>query len=176
MRHLKLFIACSLDGFIARPNGDVDWLFTDADYGYTEFMSGIDTTIMGNATYRTALKFEDIPFRDKRNIIFTRQPDRESTRFAEYVSGDIIDYTRRLKEEPGAGIWLVGGADIIRQLYRARLIDDYIIAFHPIILGEGIPLFSGPGIQENLRLEELRRYDSGLVQMVHSRRPDEPAG
>ncbi|MEO5929555.1 MAG: dihydrofolate reductase, partial [Candidatus Kapaibacterium sp.] len=72
MRHLKLFIACSLDGFIARPNGDVDWLFTDADYGYAEFMSGIDTTIMGNSTYQTALKFEEIPFRDKRNIIFTR--------------------------------------------------------------------------------------------------------
>ena len=110
MRKLKLYIATSLDGYIAGPNGEIDWLDIggDADHGYQEFYASIDTTLMGNSTYPLTLTVE-FPYPDKTNYFFTKGTPPQDTAHVQFVSGDIAAFVRSLKEQPGKDIWLVGG-------------------------------------------------------------------
>lgn len=169
MRRVKLFIACSLDGFIARVDGAVDWLFTDDDYGYHAFYDSIDTTLMGNKTYEQVSAFGEFPYREKHNYVFTRQTDLPSTQWVSYISEDMVAFTQYLKEEKGKDIWLIGGGAIINILYQAGLIDEYILAIHPVILGNGIPLFPGPIGEQKLRLLDTKTYPNGLVQLYYEK-------
>jgi dihydrofolate reductase len=169
MRKLKLFIACSLDGFIARPDGDVDWLFTDGDYGYQEFYDSIDTTLMGNKTYRQVASFGEFPYPGKNNYVFTRQMNLSPTEHVAFITEDIVTFTRKLKLGEGKDIWLIGGGAVINILYQAGLIDQYILAIHPIILGKGIPLFPGPIGEQKLVLQDCRNYPGGLVQVFYEK-------
>lgn len=169
MRNLKLFIACSLDGFIARSDGDVDWLFTDDDYGYQEFYDSIDTTLMGNKTYQQVMTFGEFPYPGKNNYVFTRQINLPPTTYVTFITEDIVTFTRKLKVSEGKDIWLIGGGAVINILYQAGLIDEYILAIHPIILGKGIPLFHGPIGEQKLALQDCKTYPSGLVQLFYEK-------
>lgn len=162
-RRLKLFIASSLDGFIARKDGSIDWLFTDADYGYRDFFSSIDTVLVGRKTYEQSLAFfEGAPFSGKLCYVFTRKAGGKAAQVT-FVSGEIAEFTRGLKDEPGSDIWLVGGSEIIVSL--RHLIDDFIISVHPVILGGGIPLFTGDWEEKALALVNASSFKSGLVQL-----------
>jgi dihydrofolate reductase len=163
MRKVKLFIASSLDCYIARSDGRVDWLFTDGDYGYAKFYDSIDTAIMGRKTYETALKFEEQPYKDKKCYVFTRSPG-ERYRNVEF-SSDVVGVTRDLVSSEGKkDIWLVGGAEINSILLDAGLVHEIIVAVHPTILGSGIPMFNKVK-QADMKLLDLVRYDNGLLQM-----------
>lgn len=165
-KRLKLFIAASLDGYIARKDGSIDWLFTDADYGYRDFFSSIDTVLVGRKSYEQSLAFfEGAPFSGKSCFVFTRKASGKAGRVT-FVSGDIAEFTRGLKDEPGSDIWLVGGSEIIAAL--RQLIDDFIISVHPIILGNGIPLFIGEWAEKALVLVSASSFKSGLVQLQYS--------
>ncbi|OGP13640.1 MAG: hypothetical protein A2052_06405 [Deltaproteobacteria bacterium GWA2_54_12] len=166
-RRLKLFIATSLDGYIARMDGSIDWLFTDADYGYKDFFSSIDTVVAGRKTYEQALTLENNPFSGKQCYVFTRKASGKSGPVT-FVSGDIAEFTKGLKDEPGSDIWLVGGSETIAAL--KHLIDDFIISIHPRILGGGIALFTGEWTETGLELVNSASFDSGLVQL-HYRVP-----
>jgi dihydrofolate reductase len=167
MRKIKLFIACSLDGFIAGPNGEIDWLFTDGDYGYSDFYKSIDSTLNGYKTYEKTLEFGEFPYKGKKNYVFTRQPGRQGGARVQFITTDPAAFTRQLKAQPGKDVFLVGGGEIIRLLYAERLIDEYCIAFHPVILGAGIPLFSNLAGRQPLRLTDCKSYPSGLVQVTY---------
>lgn len=169
MRKLKLFIACSIDGFIARENGDVEWLFTDADYGYDKFYKTIDTTLMGKNTYKKILTFGEFPYKDKINYVFAHQaqPKRDNV---EFIQKDATYFVKNLKNKPtGSDIWLIGGGQIISLLHNHALIDEYILAIHPIILGEGITLFDFIHQEQALKLKEHQIYESGLVQLTYEK-------
>lgn len=172
LRKIKLFIAASLDGYIARKDGGIDWLFTDADYGYGEFYSGVDTVLMGRKTYEQVLGFGEFPFKGKKNFVFTRQKDRAPEKHVSFFYGDVAGFSRSLKKEEGKDIWLVGGAEIIAILNRERLIDEYIISIHPVILGSGIALFKEEGREAKLELLGSKAYSSGLVQLSYALRPE----
>jgi len=161
-KRLKLFIASSLDGFIARKDGSIDWLFTDADYGYADFYSSVDTVLVGRRTYEQALTLEDSPFSGKSCFVFTRKAAGAAGPVT-FVSGDIAEFTRALKDGQGRDIWLVGGSETVAAL--KHLIDDFIISIHPIILGEGIPLFSGRWAETPLKFVNTVSFPSGLVQL-----------
>lgn len=161
-RRLQLFIASSLDGYIARSDGSIDWLFTDADYGYEKFYSTVDTVVVGRKTYEQALTLEDTPFGGKACYVFTRQASGKSGRVT-FVSGDIAEFTKGLKDGPGSDIWLVGGSETVAAL--KHLIDDFIISIHPRILGGGIPLFMGEWAERGLELVNTVSFTSGLVQL-----------
>lgn len=166
MGKLKLFIAASLDGYIARPDGSVDWLFTDGDYGYQDFYGSIGTVLMGRKTYDKVLEFGDYPYKDKRSIVFTRQdPSLQITDKPEFVSGDIVKFTDSLRRSEDSDIWLVGGSQIIRLFLEQDLIDEIILSIHPVILGNGIPLFDR--IKKEVRMELINdvSFESGLVQL-----------
>lgn len=158
MKKLKLYIASSLDGFIAREDGDLKWL-TEApnpendDHGYAAFLETVDTVLMGNSTYKwvVAEGMPD-PYPDKKNFVFTRG-EAGTTGNINYINDDPVVFTSELKKGDGKDIFLVGGGELIRQLLAAGLIDEMIIFIVPVFLGRGIRLF--PETENPLTLNYL---------------------
>lgn len=167
-RKIVLFIACSLDGYIARVNGGIDWLFDDQDYGYTQFYESIDTVLVGRKTYEQASSFEEFPFEGKECYVFSRSVDREDEN-VKFVDGDIVNFTEELRGREGKDIWLVGGAEIIQVLLSANLIDRFTISFHPILLGDGIPLFKKQEDETKLVLIDSISFSTGLAQLHYEK-------
>ncbi len=164
-----LFIATSLDGYIASPDGTVDWLFHDADYGYTDFMASVDAVVMGRKTWEQARTFEDVPFAGKQVIVFSRsQSDANDSRIR-FVQGDPSTTITEIQSCGQKNIWLVGGGDLIRQFIAGNLIDEFRIFVHPIILGEGIPLFPRQSGRTDLSFESSQSFPSGLVELRYRR-------
>jgi dihydrofolate reductase len=171
MRKVKLFIATSLDGFIAAKNGGIDWLFTDQDYGYTDFYASIDTTLTGYNTYKDILGFGEFPYPGKTNYVFSRHHQQADKNPVTFISSDIAAFVRQLKQAPGQDIWLVGGGQINEVLLQAGLIDELIVSIHPTILGEGRPLFAGRTQRQDLHLSGSKTFETGLVQLIYQVKP-----
>lgn len=174
MRKVILFIASSLDGFIAGKSSEIDWLFTDQDYGYTEFFKTIGVVIMGRKTYEQVLTFGEYPYKGTEGYVFSRS--RAGTRDANvtFVSGNIAQFVDSLKAEPEKDIWLVGGSEVIQPFLEHDLIDEFIISIHPVILGGGIPLFRPPLPKRDLRLKNCKTFDTGLVRVTYVRKISGP--
>ncbi len=179
MPRIKLYIATSLDGFIAREDGSIDWLTEyennpEIDYGYSKFYSSIGTVLMGRKTYEQVLGFRDWPYKEKKSYVFTRQKEslrRESN--VEFVSGDIREFVHQLKGSTEEDIWLVGGSQLIKAFLEEILIQDLIIFVVPKILGSGIPLFDHIGKEIRLRTLRVEKYENGLARMEYEVRRGE---
>lgn len=171
MSEVILYIAASLDGYIAREDGGIDWLSRverpDTDYGYAQFYQSIDVAVMGRKTYELALSFGEWPYPGKPSVVFTHRnltSERGDVMFTA-ASPDAV-----LAELAARGlkrVWLVGGAELVAAFQQARLIDEYIVSVIPVILGDGIPLFLSTGVEQGLELVESQQYPSGLVQMTY---------
>lgn len=170
--NVKLFIASSLDGFIARTDGSVDWLFTDDDYGYAEFYETVDVLVMGRKTYDQVLGFGEWPYQGKDCYVFTHRGLRGQPGRVYAVSGEPARVLEQIRERARKGIWLVGGADLVTGFRSRQLIDEYILSIHPILLGEGIPLFANSAFGEKLALVTSKSYSSGLVQLHYVRQAE----
>lgn len=170
MRKVKLFIATSLDGYIARADGDIDWLFTDADYNYSAFYDSVDTVVMGRKTYDLALSFGEYPYTGKAAFVFSRTRSGADDH-ATFVSGAPAALVERLRAAPGRDIWLVGGGELTRDFAEADLIDELVISIHPRLIGRGIPLFPAWRRDGDVALEmvESQSFPSGLVQIRYQR-------
>lgn len=168
MRKILLFIASSVDGYIARTSGEVDWLFTDQDYGYTDFFAQIDTVIMGNKTYQQLLGFGEYPYAGKEGFVFSKTLQGEKDNNVKFVGGDLKGFLNSLRQSPGGDIWLVGGGEIIHYLMKHGFVDELILSIHPIILGSGIPLIvNDPTLETVLELKDVKTYNSGLLQVSY---------
>ena len=173
MKKIKLYTAVSLNGKIARKNGDVDWLDNipnpdESDYGYYAFYNSIDTVIQGNNTYRQVLNFGiDYPYADKENYVLTRNQSLTSDDNVTFITADHIDRIREIKQATGGDIWLVGGGQINTLLWNAGLIDEIILHVMPIIIPDGIELFDGVPSEMRLTLTETKRYYSGVMEMKY---------
>jgi dihydrofolate reductase len=165
-RKILLQVAVSLDGLIEGPNGEFDWCFTDQDYGMTAFLQGIDTIMFGRKSYEMMVRHAqgEMPWPDKRHIVFSQNNSLSFTN-AEVVSDDVINYITNLKATDGLDIWLFGGASLFNSLLNAGLVDEVILAVHPIILGSGKLLFQDIGKRQLLRLKSHQAYNSGLVML-----------
>jgi dihydrofolate reductase len=169
MRKIRLFIATSLDGYIARTSGDVDWLFTDQDYGYTEFFNQIDTVLIGSKTYQQMLGFGEYPYQGKKGFVFSNTLQGKSDDNVEFIGGDLKSFINTLRQSTGDDIWLVGGGQIIHYFLSHNLIDELILSIHPIILGDGIPLIGKDSSLETLlELTNTKTYESGLLQVYYN--------
>jgi len=170
MRKIILYIASSLDGFIARENGSIDWLKTyeggKEDYGYNKFLDSIDTIIIGKKTYEQSLGFGEWPYKNKRCYVFTRNTNKKEDNNVEFKN-DPIKFTKALLKEKGKNIWLIGGSEINSLLLNEKLIDGIILTVVPIILGKGIPLFRNMGKEVRLNLTKSKKYKSGLFQLTY---------
>lgn len=168
MRKVVLYIAISTDGFIARKDGSVDWLPEGGeDYGYNQFMETVDTVLLGRTTYDQLFTFNiEYPYKEKKNYVFTRKTTGKSSEYAEFES-EPISLVKRLKQEPGKDIFLVGGAKLFQSLLKEGLVDEMILFIIPHLLGEGIPLFANINEAE-IDIVESTKYDTGVVK-IHYR-------
>jgi len=160
-----VFIAVSLDGFIARADGALDWLdpFHGEDHGYGAFFAGVDALVIGRGTYDTVVGFPEWPYGEKRVIVCTSRA-AEPRHGEELWSGPPRALAERLEREGVRRVYLDGGA-LIRSFLREGLVDELTIDVVPIILGSGRPLFASVLPEMPLRLVETKSYPSGLVQI-----------
>lgn len=168
MRPLVCYIATTLDGYIAGPNGEIDWLFTDQDYGYKEFYAGIDTVVMGRKTYDLCLSFGEYPYPNIPNYVWSRTP-RDENGDATFLSGDAAGWLGDLKLKAGKAIWLVGGSALVGEATARNLLDELIISVHPIVLGDGVPLFPRGLPRQKFQFIQAQSFSSGLVQLTYRR-------
>jgi len=159
----------SLDGYIARPDGDLSFLSLvdekGQDYGYSEFIKNVDTVILGRKTYDKVLTF-GIPFphADKQTFVITHTPQLKNGNITFYT-GDLSALIAELKAEGGKNIFVDGGAEIVNEMMKRSLIDEYIISIIPVYLGEGVPLFKKGRPEVKLKLISAKTFDKGLVQL-----------
>jgi dihydrofolate reductase len=171
MPKVILFIATSLDGYIAGPNGEIDWLFHDADYGYTAFFDSVQALVMGRKSYELSLSFGEWPYGDKPVYVFTRQAPPVDAR-VQFVAGDATALIAELRAQGIQNIWLVGGGALVSTFLQEGLIDEFVISVHPLLLGAGIPLFVSGIPRLGLRLEGVTPFASGLVQLRYTTEAD----
>lgn len=172
MRKLSLYIASSIDGYIARPDGAVDWLEEfpnpdEPDMGYFEFIKHVDTLLFGAKTYRQVLTFGEWPYEGKECFVFTRNPKVAHDDKATFISGDIVHFVSELKQKPGNTIWLVGGGEVNSLLLQNNLIDEIILSVIPMALGDGIPLFARGKLNKAMKVAGTKAYTNGVVQITY---------
>jgi dihydrofolate reductase len=165
MRKLIYNAGVSADGFIASPDGEFDWLYTDQDYGIAEFMSEIDCTVMGRKSYEIIAKYDKDFFSANENIVFTSSNPRNSQGNLRFTNENPVDVVRELKQKPGKSIWLVGGGMLAGALLDAGLIDELLFSYHPVVLGNGIPLFRSSGGMQFFETTDVKNFSTGLVQV-----------
>jgi dihydrofolate reductase len=174
MRKLVLFISASLDGYIARPDGGVDWMFTDQDYGFQAFYQAADAVLMGRRTYDQTLVAGDYPYPGKKAYVFSSRPLAWSNDMVETVAEDAGDFITQLKHGDGGSLWLLGGAALIKTCLEHDLIDELTVSIHPLMLGAGIPLFPTTESSRRLNLLAVQHFNSGLVQVSYERSRKSP--
>lgn len=168
MAHVVLYIAMSLDGFIADAEGGVHWLesFESPDYGYDDFVAGMDSLIIGRSTYDQVMGFGPWPYTGKRVAVMTSRPLPGAPEGVAPWQGD--DVARLLADLPG-NVWLVGGAKTARPFLAAGLIDRIRLFVMPCLLGRGIRLFDGVATLAPLPLLAVRRFPTGAVELDYGR-------
>lgn len=183
MRKIIVYIATSADGYIARPDGDVEWLNrprTAGDYGMRAFYRSIDTILWGRKTYKVALEFQKqgvkgADFDPKvKNYVFSHQPPQHTPPGVEFVTLPVPEFAGRLRATPGKNIWMMGGAGLIASFLDAGEIDEFIIHVIPTFIGEGIPLIAPEYRSIPLALLSSRSYSDGVVRLHYSVRPKAP--
>ena len=159
----------SADGFIARPDGDIEWLTSRPKpkgfYGMGDFVASVDTRILGRKTYDKSLeigaKFEG----PTKYYVFSSKPPATSPKQVEFVTEGIKPFADRLRASSGKNIWMMGGGGIIASFLDAGAIDQLIITVMPVLIGEGIPLIAQRHRHIELKLLSSRPFDDGVVQL-----------
>jgi dihydrofolate reductase len=170
MRKIILGVAVTLDGLIEGPNGEYDWCFTDQDYGMTDFLKSVDAIFYGRKSYEMMMKAGaegNNPFAGIKSYVFSNTL-KQSTSDFEVVSGNIKEEVKKIKSGPGKNIWLFGGAALTTSLINEGLVDELWLSIHPIILGQGKPLFQDINSRFNLKLLETLSYPSGLLSVRYA--------
>lgn len=165
VRKLKtvLYIAASLDGYIAAEDESLDWLLNvegDGDNGFSKFYDTVDTILMGRKTYDWIMEHEgqDFPYKGKECYVFSKAR-QESSKNVTFINSDPAEFAESIKNKRGKNIWLVGGGILIDAFFKQKAVDTIIINIAPIILGSGIPLFHDSDLQTRLSLKKIRRYN-----------------
>lgn len=171
MRKISLFIAMSLDGYIAKPNDDLSFLKLvekeGEDYGYTEFMCQIDTIIVGRKTYDYVVREIGTSHYDngQRDVYIITRTEKPQVGRTIFYTGDLIELVAELKSVAGKNIYCDGGAEVINAFLKCGLIDDFVISVIPILLGNGTKLFKDGRPEQALQFVTSKVFDTGLIQL-----------
>jgi dihydrofolate reductase len=168
-RNVIVHIATSADGYIARPDGDLEWLTSRPApagfYGMNAFMQTVDTKVLGRRTFDISLSMGAKFDATDRHIVFSRHPrPTNAPSSVEFVSEAPAALVSRLRTEPGKDIWLMGGGDIIASFLDDQAIDEFVINVVPVFIGEGIPLVARRHRHTALKLLSSDRFKDGVVQ------------
>lgn len=177
-RRIILDLAVTLDGFIEGKNGEVDWCIMDPDMGFVDFLNQIDTILYGRKSYDLWGQFtpgieqtdtekelwEQV--HSKVKYVFSRSENGTDNK-AIYINNNIVEEVNALKNKPGKDIWLYGGASLITTFINLELVDEFRLSVHPVVLGEGKPLFIDINQRLNLKLVDSQTFSSGVVQLIY---------
>lgn len=175
MRKVKYGVGVSLDGYIAAPDGSVDWLeratgkAKGEDFGMGEFFRSIDTVLMGRKTYEIALKMGmgKGGYSRMKNYVFSRTLPPGTRDGVEFVSGDPAALMARLKQQPGKDIWLCGGGELTREFLKAGALDEIILGIVPVLIGGGRPTFPPEFPETEVELVEVKQYKGGVMGLTY---------
>lgn len=169
MSKVVLYIAASLDGYIARENGKVDWLPENDVSGYEEFYKTIDIVVMGRTTFEQVLTFGEYPYKDKKSYVFTKNKNSNNyTKNKNIVFVPNVEkFVKDVLSNTDKNIWLIGGEKIISSFFNHDIIDEIILFVVPVVLGKGIPLFSN--IQKETKLELIKVINHNNLIELHYR-------
>lgn len=171
MVEVVYFVAASVDGYIAGPTGDLDWLqpFQQGaeDYGYADFYASVDVRLEGSRTYEFELALPEWPAPDKPTIVFTQRDLRVAHDSVQLTREDVDTVMQRLEQQGMRRAWLVGGGELATAFRARGLITRYIISLVPVVLGAGIPLTAPLNRVDALHLTRSRTYPSGIVQLTY---------
>ncbi len=174
MNKIQLYIAVTIDGFIARENGSLDWLdeipnSEQTDYGYNDFYKEVSTVVMGRKTYEEILGFDvEWPYSNCISYVFTKDKDylakTENTKILNEVSNEVIEM---LRKESNRNIWNVGGGDLISDFLNLDAIDEMVLSIIPVVLGKGIRLFPNEPKETKFELKKAEPFETGVVNLTY---------
>jgi dihydrofolate reductase len=178
MRKVVLGLGISLDGYIARPDGAVDFLFMPKDYSMGPFFATIDTMVMGRKTYDVSLKMGGGGFGDSKTkgYVFSHSQPPGECGGVTFVNQSPKSFVEKLRMRPGKNIWLMGGGELARDFLKEDLVDELYIGIVPVLIGEGIPLFPSGFPQREFSLLENKTFSKGLIALKYARVRKEPKG
>ncbi|MED4714743.1 MULTISPECIES: dihydrofolate reductase family protein [Bacillus] len=177
-RRIILDLAVTLDGFIEGKNGEVDWCIMDSEMGFIDFLNQIDTILYGRKSYDLWGQFTPgiegtkaekelwELVHSKEKYVFSRTQKGIDNK-AIFINDNILEEVNKLKKKSGKDIWLYGGASLITTFISLGLVDEFRLSVHPVILGEGKPLFIDIKQRLNLKMVNTRTFSSGVVQLIY---------
>ena len=171
MRKIVLGLGISLDGYIARPDGSVDFLFMPKDYSMAPFFKTIDVAILGRKTYDVGVRMSGGKF-DGQGLncyVFSRSQPAGEHGGANFVNEPLAKFVQSLRKRPGKNIWLMGGGELAREFLKDDLVDELYLGIVPVLIGEGIPLFPSRFPQREFSLLENKTYSRGLIALKYAR-------
>lgn len=170
---VSLYIATTLDGYIARADGAIDWLTrideNNTDYGYAPFYDSVDGVIMGSTTYELISSFGPWPYEDKPAFVFTRRSLQSELENVHFVTGDPKQVLVAPEFSHFKRLWLIGGSALIGSCEKKSLIDEYILTVLPVVLGHGLRLFASPISEQWLTLVACQQFNGGVLQLHYKR-------
>lgn len=177
---VSLYIAVTLDGFIASQDDDVSWLepFEQAglDYGYQQYYDSVDTLLMGFKTYEKVRQLAPIwPYEDKPSFVFSLREDREidsrdQRSGVELLRCDVVEFVKYQQMHREGRHWLVGGGRLTGRLLNAGVLSELVLTIIPVTLGSGIPWSSGAFNKSDWTLQSTQTFDNGVIQLVYVRK------
>ena len=175
MKKISLYIAASIDGRIAEPDGGIEWLSDypiteEMDYGYKDFVASIDTIVMGGRSWRELSNMDAMGAYSGKAVYVVSRQNWGETENIKFITENVIEHIAALRNETGKNIWLFGGGELISILLAADLIDEMRITYIPIILGQGISLFSEQPTESKWELIENKLYENGVFQVNYQRK------
>ena len=177
MTKIKLYIACSIDGYIARENNSLDWLHAlpnpdNQDYGYNEFIQGIDTVVLGRKTYDEIMGFGvEWPYGNCKTYVVTQNENYQIQTPNTFLLNEVsLKSMDQLKQESKKDIWIVGGGQLITDFLTLGVLDEMMICIIPIILGAGISLFPDKPKETDFTLVNTEAYNTGAVMLTYHKK------
>jgi dihydrofolate reductase len=168
MRKIRYAVAASLDGYIAGPKGEADWIITDPEIDFRALFDRFDTFLLGRRTFEAMGRAGQRGSPGMKTLVFSRTLRQQDYPKVKIVSDRAEETVAELRTQPGKDIWLFGGGSLFRSLNEAGLVDTVEVAIVPVLLGGGIPLVPPPSKQTKLQLTGHKVYKTGIVSLEYA--------
>lgn len=168
MRRIRYGVATSLDGFIAGPNDEADWITMDPDIDFSAIFKQFDTMLVGRRTFESMVHEGDSTMPGMKTFVFSRTLQQSNYPKVTIVSEEWQEMLTALRKQSGKDIWLFGGGELFRSIAEVKLVDAVEVAVVPVLLGGGIPLLPSPSKRIKLKLTGHKIYKTGIVSLEYS--------